>query len=116
MSDLDLFIDITNAIESGRLDSQLSQMYKVLQERSKLIRKVLGFDDFSEGESVMFNDRVATEELRGLSATIVGLDKENDKIIVRLDSLLSGYYKELSNGSTLQRKLRVAPELLDKID
>ena len=114
MSDLDLFVEVTNAIESGRLDKRLNQVYSVLQRRINLTGIVFTVDDFSVGSLVMFNDRCAKAELRGVKATVTGI--EEDKVIVQLIDPKEGYYKELSDGYIMRNNVRVAPDLLVRVE
>lgn len=113
-SDLDYFVEVTNAIEAGRFDGRLPQMYKSLQARTKLVGKVSLVSEFSVGDSVMVNDRCALAYLRGESATVVGVDYE--KVHIRFLEPKGEFLTVLSDGSTLDKVAKVAPDLLDKIE
>jgi len=99
-------------VERGLLDKHLETYKKTIDSRLLLLRKSRDVDDFEIGDTVRFNDFCGTAYLRGLTASVVGIDKS--KLIVKL-LVPVGRFIRVVNGITESAEIRVPPSIVDRL-
>ena len=113
MSNLDLYVSISDAIENGEMDRQLHDLRRLVDTRLALIGASKKLDDFAVGDKVTINDRCGTTYLRGETASIVG--KRRTKLAIHLDNPKGRFVRKMATGEILSAEVIVPLEIVDKI-
>lgn len=113
MSNLDLFMSVSDAIENGKMDKQLYELRRLVDGRLALIGEAKTIDHFAVGDRVAINDRCGTRFLRGETASVVG--RRRTKLVINLDNPKGRFVRTTSAGEILSAEVIVPIEILDKI-
>lgn len=113
MSNLDLFVSITDKIEAGEFDKQLLELNKSIQARREELKEKVKIEDFQVGDRIVVNDSCGTKYLRGSEGTVVGIRRT--KITVNFDKPQGRFARTNSAGQVLSADVVVPLELVDKL-
>lgn len=113
MSNLDLLLRVSDAIENGEMDKQLKELQRLVDGRLASIGEAKSIDDFSVGDRVVINERCGTRFLRGESASVVG--RRRTKLVINLDNPKGRFARTTSAGQILSAEVIVPIEILDKL-
>ena len=104
------FADVSAALTSGQLDSELGKLKTMVDSRMTELRMNKTIDDFGVGDSVRFNDQCGTRYLVGENATVVG--KKIKKLIVKLDNP-QGRFVRYVGGEVVSPEITVPVAIID---
>jgi hypothetical protein len=113
MSSLDLFVDFADKLDSGELDTKLSEIRKLVEARYALTKQKVKIDDFAVGDRISINDRCGTKYLLGELGTVT--DIRRTKIKITFDNPKGRFARTNSAGQTYSAEVIVPLEIVDKI-
>lgn len=113
MNNLDLYMEFADKLDSGELDSKLTEIRKLVDARYSMTKQKVKIEDFGVGDRVSINNRCGTKYLIGEMATVV--DIRRTKIKVSFDNPKGRFARTDSVGKTYSAEVIVPIEIVDKI-
>lgn len=113
MNSLDLYVEFADKLDSGELDSKLTEIRKLVDARYSMTRQKVKISDFGVGDRVSINNRCGTKYLIGEMATVV--DIRRTKIKVSFDNPKGRFARTDSAGNMYSAEVVVPIEIVDKI-
>jgi len=113
MNSLDLYVEFADKLDSGELDSKLTEIRKLVDERYALTKQKVKIEDFGVGDRVVINRRCGTKYLIGEVATVT--DIRRTKIKISFDNPKGRFARKNSMGEVYSAEVIVPLEIVDKM-
>jgi hypothetical protein len=113
MNSLDLYVEFADKLDSGELDSKLTEIKKLVEERYFATKQKVKIEDFNVGDRVTINNRCGTKYLIGEMATVT--DIRRTKIKISFDNPKGRFARTDSVGKTYSAEVIVPLEIVDKM-
>ena len=113
MNSLDLYVEFADKLDSGELDSKLTEIKKLVEARYSLTKQKVKIEDYGVGDRVTINNRCGTKYLIGEVATVT--DIRRTKIKISFDNPKGRFARKNSMGEVYSAEVIVPLEIVDKM-